>query len=192
MGKTCLLISYTTNGFPEEYLPTIFDNYVCSVCVDGKPIQLGLWDTAGQEEYDRLRPLSYPNTDVFLLCFSLISRASFENVQQHWLPELRMHCPSASIILVGLKEDLRKDEEVLSKLRAKGQVPISSDDGIELATTIGAHRYVECSALTQKGLKTVFDEAVRTALNPIPTTHRKCKGKGFAGRLRLGLFGRWM
>lgn len=49
--------------------------------VDGKPISLGLWDTAGQEDYDRLRPLSYPQTDVFLICFSIVSPPSFDNVK---------------------------------------------------------------------------------------------------------------
>ena len=82
VGKTCLLISYTTNKFPSEYVPTVFDNYAVTVMIGGEPYNLGLFDTAGQEDYDRLRPLSYPQTDVFLVCFSVINPASYENVKE--------------------------------------------------------------------------------------------------------------
>jgi len=175
VGKTCMLISYTTDSFPGEYVPTVFDNYSAPMVCDGVPVSLGLWDTAGQEDYDRLRPLSYPQTDVFLICFSVVSPSSFENVTSKWCPEIKHHCPDAPILLIGTKIDLREDKEALQALADNGHAPMKREQGQKLANKIRAVKYLECSALTQRGLKQVFDEAVRAVLRPQPIRKRQRK-----------------
>ncbi|KAI9441671.1 cell division control protein 42 [Lactarius indigo] len=154
VGKTCLLISYTTNKFPSVYVPTVFDTYAVTVTIGDDSYTLGLFDTAGQEDYDRLRPLSYPQTDVFLICFS------------KWFPEVHHHCPGIPCLIVGTQVDLRDDPHVVEKLQRQKQRPVAPEQGERLASELGAVKYVECSALTQKGLKNVFDEAIVAALEP--------------------------
>merc|ERR1712070_233308 len=175
VGKSCLLISYTTNSFPRDYVPTVFENYSANVFVDGSPVNLSLWDTAGQEEYDRLRTLAYPGTDVFVLCYSLLSPDSYHNVKSKWYPELNHHCPGTPIILVGTKMDMREDPRVKDQLARVGQAPVQTYEGTMLQKQIGASKFVECSALTQQGLKRVFDEAIRAAMvPPQPRIKRTC------------------
>ncbi|EDR29841.1 RAC GTPase, putative [Entamoeba dispar SAW760] len=177
VGKTCLLICYTTNEFPKDYVPTVFDNYMAPMTVDGKPVNLGLWDTAGQEDYEQLRPLSYPNTDLFLLCFSVISRTSFNNISSKWLPEIKHYEPKCKMMVVGTKTDCRNDEAMIRKLADENQKPITTEEGEKLAKDIKAICYMECSALTRSGLNQVFDEAIHIVLNknqPQKSSHKMC------------------
>ncbi|KAG4101502.1 rho family small GTP binding protein cdc42 [Neocallimastix lanati (nom. inval.)] len=167
VGKTCLLISYTTNVFPMDYVPTVFDNYAVTVIISNEPYTLGLFDTAGQEDYDRLRPLSYPQTDVFLICFSVVSPTSFVNVKEKWFPEIRHHCPGVPCLLVGTQIDRLTEESTLSQLAKNNEKPISEEQGQRLAKEMKAVKYVQCSARTQEGLKNVFDEAIIAALTPL-------------------------
>ncbi|CAN3362032.1 hypothetical protein DICA3_D24036 [Diutina catenulata] len=146
-GKTCLLVSYAQQEFPEVYVPTVFENYVTNVIApNNKVIELALWDTAGQEEYDRLRPLSYPNVDVLLVCFSLESVVSLQNVKDTWFPEVSHFCPGIPVILVGTKADLASD--------------IPPDFPIQVATDINAIGYIQCSAKSNFNINTVFNFAL--------------------------------
>jgi len=163
-GKTCLLIVFSRDEFPKEYVPTVFENYVTDIEVDGIKVELEMWDTAGQEDYDRLRPLSYPDTHVILLCFSIDSPDSLENIPDRWTPELKHFCPKVPIVLVGNKLDLRNNPETLEALAKLKQQPVSRAAGQEMATKIGAFAYLECSARTKEGVQQVFETANRAAL----------------------------
>jgi len=174
VGKTSMLISYTSNAFPSEYTPSVFDNYSANIMVDGKPISIGFWDTAGQEDYDRLRPLSYPGTDVFLVCFSVISPPSLQNIPSKWIPEIEHHSPGTPVLLLGLKTDLRSDKETIERLSGKKLSCITKEEGEQMAKKINAFKYLECSSLTQEGLKQVFDESVRCIMAP---PFKKKKGR---------------
>jgi Ras-related C3 botulinum toxin substrate 1 len=166
-GKTCLMMSYTTNTFPTDYVPTIFDNFSTNMMCDDQIVNLSLWDTAGQEDYDRLRPLSYPQTDVFIVCASVVSPTSFVNVEEKWVPELSHYCPEAPIVLVGTKTDLRGDPETLERLQERSQRPVTTEEGRALAKSIGAVAYVEASALTMDGVSEAFDRSVRSCVQPL-------------------------
>ncbi|CAG2240525.1 RHOA [Mytilus edulis] len=233
-GKTCLLIVFSKDQFPEVYVPTVFENYVADIEVDGKQVELALWDTAGQEDYDRLRPLSYPDTDVILMCFSIDSPDSLENIPEKWTPEVKHFCPTVPIILVelalwdtagqedydrlrplsypdtdvilmcfsidspdslenipekwtpevkhfcpnvpiilvGNKKDLRNDENIKRDLMKMKQEPVRPEDGRAMAEKINAYGYLECSAKTKEGVREVFETATRAALQ----TKKKKKG----------------
>lgn len=180
-GKTSLLNVFTRGYFPQVYEPTVFENYVHDIFVDGQAMQLSLWDTAGQEEFDRLRSLSYSDTHTIMLCFSVDSHDSLENVQTKWVSEIVDHCEGVKLVLVALKCDLRSNEEDpatgdadKSQTGANGQAVtpqkklISYEEGLAVAKKVGALRYLECSAKKNRGVNEAFTEAARCALSAKP------------------------
>jgi Rho family protein len=163
-GKTSLLCVFTLGEFPKEYHPTVFENYVTDCRVDGKSVQLALWDTAGQEEYERLRPLSYSKAHVILIGFAVDSRDSLDNARTKWIHEVRDLCPNVPVILVGLKKDLRTDPVAIDEMRRKSTEFVSPTHADQVAKDMGARRYLECSALTGEGVDDVFEIATRASL----------------------------
>jgi Ras-related C3 botulinum toxin substrate 1 len=167
VGKTSFYIAYTVNQFPEDYTPTVFDEYSANVMVDGKPVSMGLWDTAGQSDYDRLRPLSYPQTNVFIVAYSVASPTSFENVVAKWIPEITQHCPDTPFVLFATKTDLREDEQTINALAEKGQSCVTTEQGQELSRQIGAAAFFEVSAKAFRGLHEAMEYALRVGIGLI-------------------------
>ncbi|KAH3901439.1 probable GTP-binding protein RHO2 [Saccharomycodes ludwigii] len=161
-GKTSLLYVFTLGKFPEQYQPTVFENYVTDCRVDGIDVQLALWDTAGQEEYERLRPLSYSKADVIMIGFAIDDPESLYNTRTKWIQEVVRYCPQAPVILVGLKKDLQDNYK--PSRDGYNKEFVKKEDVIRIANEIGAKKYMFCSALTGEGVDDVFEVAVRTSL----------------------------
>ncbi|KAH7398037.1 small GTPase CDC42 [Cadophora sp. MPI-SDFR-AT-0126] len=159
--KQCLLITYVTNKYPTEYVPQVFDNYAVQVLVGDEPYTLGLFDTTGQESYDRLRPLSYPQTDVFMIIISTSTPSHYKSARDIWAPELKHHCPGVPFLLVGIQDPPNDALDTASRKKAR------VDEGKKLAREIRAEKYVECELQSGKGVKNVFDEAIVAALEPV-------------------------
>ncbi|KAF7309569.1 GTP-binding protein Rho3 [Mycena indigotica] len=191
-GKTSLLNVFTRGFFSQVYEPTVFENYVHDIFVDEQQVELSLWDTAGQEEFDRLRSLSYAETHVVMICFSawVDNPVSLENVESKWLDEILEYCPGVKLVLVALKCDLRDDSSVKDRLQRHGAHSVQYEEGLAVARRIRASRYLgtppfflpspqliplsECSSKHNRGVSEVFYEAARVSL----ATRPKASGEG--------------
>eukprot|EP01083_Nonionella_stella_P233787 823361_1 len=175
IGKTCLLIGYEKDEFPTDYIPTVFENVTLEkkMQIDGETnsISLDLWDTAGQEEFDRLRHLAYRETDIYLLCFSVVESSSFRNLKTRWLPEVQHHSPEAMLVLVGLKCDLRDDQH-----KASDAIPPQEIEDYRIAS--GASAYVETSALKKINVEKAFETAITAFLSPSENSSGGSSGGG--------------
>lgn len=123
----------------------------------------------GQEDYDRIRPLSYTNAHVFIVCFSILSRSSLANAEERWIPELRKYAKGVPFLLVGTQSD-RRDGAPADRV-------VSQEMGKAAARRLGAVEYVECSAKSRDGLREVFVKAIMTAINSVPADAKKAAKK---------------
>lgn len=147
VGKSYLTKTSESGIYPSsDYFKT-----ACNYChtpevqMDSNTPNILIIKTAGNSDYDRLRPLSYKNADIFLLCFSVDSQASLDNITAKWLPEIKTHRPDLPYMIVALKKDLRTDND--------DSDIITYENGKEIANRIGANGYYECSSLETDGTK---------------------------------------
>eukprot|EP00924_Labyrinthula_sp_SR-Ha-C_P004473 snap_masked-scaffold_1-processed-gene-1.28-mRNA-1 protein AED:0.32 eAED:0.32 QI:0/-1/0/1/-1/1/1/0/194 len=157
-GKTSLLNCYTQGTFDPLHIPTTFGNTDTSITLNNQSFFVALFDTAGQEEYDSVRHLSYSQTDLFLLCFSVVNDKSFENLKTVWIPEIRHHAPNTPFLVVGCKEDLREN--------SFGKEGVQSSEWYQQeAKNFGAIDYIECSSKAMSNISYVFELGLERVLS---------------------------
>eukprot|EP00127_Corallochytrium_limacisporum_P000694 Clim_evm13s23 gene=Clim_evmTU13s23 len=154
VGKTCLLTVFKNGVFPQQYVPTVFENSVKDMTVGGQRVQLLLWDTAGQEDMDRVRVMSYNGSHIILLCYSVDSKDSFSNISAVWEKEVTHHSKNSVKILCGLKKDLRDT----------GKGIVTPEAAEDLRKKLKFQGYMEVSAKTRENVDSLFEAAVKGAL----------------------------
>lgn len=157
VGKTCLLHSFTDKSFSNFYQPTIYDKESIDMILDGQKYTIQLHDTAGQEEYDKIRQQFYKRADCFLLCYCIDNNVSFENAASKWIPEIKTD-PPKPIVLIGTKLDMRKGKSS----------EVSTADGEKLKRSMNANSFVECSAKDGINVQLAVQEGVRACLMGVP------------------------
>ncbi|XP_019955907.1 rho-related GTP-binding protein RhoH [Paralichthys olivaceus] len=166
VGKTALLVRFTSETFPDTYKPTVFDNTGVEVYMDGVQISLGLWDTGGNDNFRQIRPRSYQQADVVLICYSVANPNSLANIQHKWIAEVRENLPRVPVLIVATQTDLRETG-------AHRGSCISAAEGRRMAHSVHAKGYLECSSLSNRGVQQVFEYAVRTAVNQVRKQTRR-------------------
>ncbi|KAI4656608.1 uncharacterized protein J4E78_006497 [Alternaria triticimaculans] len=196
-------LSSTSKGiFSEVYVPTIFENYIADFHVDGVDFKCTLWDTAGQSDFDRVRPTSYAQTDIFCICFSIDYPDSLGNVKDKWFPEISQYKRKTDpVFLLGFKEDLRHDPKTIEELSKQNLTPITtkqvsagnvasicrmavltSPQGEALAKSIGVLKYFECSSIRHQGTKEIFETILSMVLMASPQLKKRYKSGNWRRR----------
>jgi small GTP-binding protein len=178
VGKTTFLMTMTSGKFPQEYVPTVFDNDTQFVVQSsGAKVSLGLWDTSGRGEYNRLRILSFPGAHMILFCVGCSQPESLKNVQDTLLPEVLFHVPEARRVLLVLKTDLRDNPVFVEKLKERKEEPLSHEQCAAFASKFGM-ALLEVSALRGDGMATIGERLVELALEEKRAPKQATSGLG--------------
>ncbi|XP_047465898.1 rho-related GTP-binding protein RhoN-like [Mugil cephalus] len=180
-GKTALLHVFAKDSYPENYVPTVFENYTASFEIEKQRIELNMWDTSGSAYYDNVRPLAYPDSDAVLICFDISRPETLDSVLKKWQGETQEFCPNAKVVLVGCKLDMRTDLNVLRELSKHRLIPVTHEQGTNLARQIGAVAYAECtSKYSENSVRDVFH--VTTLASRASSIHRPQLKRGGSRR----------
>ncbi|KAK7074149.1 GTP-binding protein Rho1 [Halocaridina rubra] len=174
VGKTSLLMNYLKGTFPKAYVPTVHETHPSCYSDGENDFHITFWDTSGDNQYSRVRCLSYSEATVFLVCFSVVQRDSLLHVTSKWLPEIRKHCGKAvPIVLLGTKTDLRTDVNVGLTRHSKKMMHVAKEEGVSLAQKEMMSAYVECSIMNFQACHEVIKMATEAA-----KTYQKPQSEG--------------
>lgn len=157
VGKSSVLMKYTSNHLPSEKINNGIDNYSINLSQNNTFLNLQITDVSGSKDYSKIRPLAYSDSDLFVICFSVDSQSSYDSVLSKWVTEVILSSPNCKIILLATKKDLREDPDTLRRLKKEGRKPISFEKGVSLAKKIKAERYMECSVKDSSSLSALFE-----------------------------------
>jgi small GTP-binding protein len=176
-GKTSLLLAFSQGALPKVAVPPLLDPQLVNAPLSGGQIQLFLWDTSDREEFRSLRSAFYFDCDVVLVCFSIDSPESLDNVVKKWAPEVRNSFGDGPTILVGCKKDLRCDAKTKAVDGPRTlQKRVDSKQARKVGRKIGAKKYIECSAVTHEGVQEIFEKATQ-AVSYTRSSHDHRGGK---------------
>lgn len=178
VGKTCMLVTYTTSAFPHDYVPTVFDNYTANLAYNDEKYHIELWDTAGQEDYDNIRKLSYEFTDVYIICYSCNSDDSAKNIQNKWFEEIKKFHKDKipPILIVGTKSDLKEDAVKEGTWVNDNRINDIMNNLVDQNNNKIISKHLTCSAAKMIGLNEIFISAIELHLlskdNNVQEIHR--------------------
>ena len=166
-GKSSLISAYCHDRFSTNYVPTLLNTLSTDAQVFGESIELVVVDVGGRDDYAKLRKCAYHKMDIIILCYAADSPDSLQRIVDYWVPEIKRHCPKVPFILVATKKDLRDDALYESSGveggRGKEGV-VSTISGRRVAETVGAQKFLECSARYRDNTRNVFEMAAKVAL----------------------------
>lgn len=161
VGKTYLLKHYI---FPPSDIQFIFDYTIYNIEYEKEFFSFKFWDPENND-MNTLKQFDCPQIDVFLICFSIDSPLSLENVEKIWAPKVRKYNEHASLILVGCKYDLRKKNSNNDEDKSNETKLISETECLEMKKTIEAQDYIECSAFSITNIEELLNTIAKTYLN---------------------------
>lgn len=179
-GKTTLIRTFLRNDTKGTApAPTVQEVYTANMQHDGKEVRLVIWDTGDSDLFcDPSKAGCYAEADVVLLCFSVRDIFSASEVPSRWAKEIRHFNSYVPVLLVATQMDLREDANVVKELSEIKCKPVSVTEGLQLAQTIGAAHYVECSAHDLASVRKVFESVLQTCLKTALDHKKKSKWKG--------------